>query len=760
MKTDALYNSRITKNYVEYLKTHHPAVDVRALLEYAGMTPYQVEDAGHWFTQNQVDRFHEAITKAIPNPDISREAGRFSALSAAAGDVQQYALSFVNPSIAYRMLSRIFTRASRSCIVSTRSLGRQQIEITVKIRPGVIEKPYQCDNRLGTLEAIGRLFTDKFARIDHEDCIHKGGDVCRYVVSWEISASHLWKQIRNASLLVGAALAGVLFFFMDKTEWVVFTLSAITVVSLLSLGLERVEKTEVETALRKKGERTGELMDRINTSYNNALLVNEIGQATASILSTKDLLRSVMNSMERLLDFDRGMVLLANPECTKLQYADGYGYNSDESWFLQNTSFQLDKPHSRGPFIVSFREQKPFLVDDIEQIRPELSAKSYEYARFMGVKAFACVPILYEGHAEGILAVDNYRSQRTMSQSDLNLLQGIAPQIGVSINRVRDYEKIRESEERFRSLGENAPDIIYTLDSEGTYTYVNPAWEALLGHESGEVIGKSFTDFLREDETSSYSRIFKRIRENGETVKSEMGRMIGRDGTERLFSISACPNVDPSGQLTGIVGTMKDMTALEKSHAMLQAALQSTIKAISDIVESRDPYTAGHQRHVRDLSAAIAEEMGLSDDRIEGLQMAALIHDIGKMQIPAEILSKPGRLSTIEMSLIQTHPDVGFRVLRNIEFHHPVAQIVHQHHERYDGSGYPGSLSGREILLEARILAVADVVEAMMNHRPYRPALGIEKALDEIVTNRGKYYDPEVVDACLRLFREKSFTLR
>ncbi|NPU83793.1 MAG: PAS domain S-box protein [Syntrophaceae bacterium] len=760
MKTDALYNSRITKNYVEYLKKHHPAVDVHALLEYAGMTPYQIEDGGHWFTQNQVDRFHEAITMAIPDPDISREAGRFSALSAAAGDVQQYALSFVNPSIAYRMLSRIFTRASRACLVSTKNLGKQQIEITVRLKPGVIEKPYQCDNRLGTLEAIGRLFTDKFAQIDHDTCVHKGGDACRYVVSWEVSPSHLWKQLRNASLLVGAALAAVLFFFMEETEWVVFTLSAITIVSLLSLGLERVEKTEVETALKKKGERTGELLDRINTSYNNTLLVNEIGQATASILNTKDLLRSVMNSMERLLDFDRGLVLLANPERTRLLYADGYGYNTDESWFLRNTAFHLDKPGSKGPFIVSFKEQKPFLVDNVEQIRPELSAKSYEYARFMGVKAFACVPILYEGRAEGILAVDNFRSQRTMSQSDLNLLQGIAPQIGISINRVRDIEKIRESEERFRTLGENAPDIIYTLDSEGTYTYVNPAWETLLGHKIGEVVGKSFSDFVSTEEVSSYSRIFRRIREKGETVKSEMARIIGRDGSERLFSISACPNADSSGQLTGIVGTMKDMTALEKSHATLQAALQSTIKAISDIVESRDPYTAGHQRHVRELSAAIAEEMGLSDERIQGLQMAALIHDIGKMQIPAEILSKPGRLSAIEMSLIQTHPDVGFRVLRNIEFHHPVAQIVHQHHERFDGSGYPGMLSGNEILLEARILAVADVVEAMMNHRPYRPALGIEKALDEIVANRGTYYDPEVADACLRLFREKSFVLK
>ncbi len=165
----------------------------------------------------------------------------------------------------------------------------------------------------------------------------------------------------------------------------------------------------------------------------------------------------------------------------------------------------------------------------------------------------------------------------------------------------------------------------------------------------------------------------------------------------------------------------------------------------------RDPYTAGHQKRVTDLACAIAEEMSLSKEQIEGLQMAGLIHDVGKILVPAEILSKPGRLTEIDFSMIETHPKVGYDILKTIEFPYPVAQIVIQHHERMDGSGYPAGLTGKEILLEARILAVADVVEAIASHRPYRPALGQDKAIEEISQNRGVLYDPKAVDACLKV---------
>ncbi|MDY6971516.1 MAG: response regulator [Thermodesulfobacteriota bacterium] len=198
-------------------------------------------------------------------------------------------------------------------------------------------------------------------------------------------------------------------------------------------------------------------------------------------------------------------------------------------------------------------------------------------------------------------------------------------------------------------------------------------------------------------------------------------------------------------------------SALQDSMDKLGKALEGSIHAMALTVETRDPYTAGHQQRVANLANAIAREIGLSEERIEGVRMAGLIHDLGKISLPAEILSKPGRITKIEFDLIKTHPKVGYDILKSIEFPWPIAQMVLQHHERMCGSGYPLGLRGKEILLEARILAVADVVEAMASHRPYRPALGIDKALGEISENRTSMYDPEVVDACLNIFRKKSF---
>jgi len=198
---------------------------------------------------------------------------------------------------------------------------------------------------------------------------------------------------------------------------------------------------------------------------------------------------------------------------------------------------------------------------------------------------------------------------------------------------------------------------------------------------------------------------------------------------------------------------------LKKTLNDLQKAMDGIIEAMGMTVEIRDPYTAGHQRRVAEIAQGIAIEMGLSKQQIEGVRMAGVIHDIGKMVVPAEILSKPGKITEHEFGIIKSHPEVGYNILKKIDFPWPIAQIVYQHHERMDDSGYPQGLSGKDILLEARIMAVADVVEAMASHRPYRPALGIDIALEEISKNRGVFYDPEVVDACLRIFKEEKFKL-
>ena len=200
--------------------------------------------------------------------------------------------------------------------------------------------------------------------------------------------------------------------------------------------------------------------------------------------------------------------------------------------------------------------------------------------------------------------------------------------------------------------------------------------------------------------------------------------------------------------------------ALQITLNDLQNAMEGIIQAMAKTVEMRDPYTAGHQRRVSTLACTIAQEMNLSKSRIQGIKMAGNIHDLGKISVPAEVLSKPTRLTEAEFSIIKSHPKTGHDILNGIEFPWPIAQIVYQHHERMDGSGYPQGLSGEEILMESRIMAVADVVEAMASHRPYRPALGIEKALEEISKNKNTLYDADAADACLKLFTEKGFTFQ
>ena len=185
--------------------------------------------------------------------------------------------------------------------------------------------------------------------------------------------------------------------------------------------------------------------------------------------------------------------------------------------------------------------------------------------------------------------------------------------------------------------------------------------------------------------------------------------------------------------------------------------MDAAIDTMSNIIEAKDPYTSNHQHRVCQLAVPLAQELGLSEDKVEGIRIASLIHDIGKIGLPTEILSKPGKLTDIEFSLIKDHSQIGYNILKSIDFSYPIARIVLQHHERLDGSGYPNKLKGDEILLEAKIMGVADVVEAMSSFRPYRPALGIDAALEEIIQNRGILYDQKVVDACLKLFREKGF---
>jgi response regulator RpfG family c-di-GMP phosphodiesterase len=241
---------------------------------------------------------------------------------------------------------------------------------------------------------------------------------------------------------------------------------------------------------------------------------------------------------------------------------------------------------------------------------------------------------------------------------------------------------------------------------------------------------------------------------------------VDSDGTVHFFLISGDPVFDASGAFTGYRGVGTDISdkkraeeQIQRHLAQIEIAFMSTVKVVTTLGEMRDPYTAGHQRRVAEIAVAIGTDFGFDAQRLEGLRVAGFLHDVGKMKIPADILSKPGKLSPAEFQLVQGHAQASYDVLKEVEFPWPVAEVALQHHERVDGSGYPQGLKGDAIRIEARIIAVADVVEAMSSHRPYRPGFGIAAALAEIQRGRGSAYDPAVADTCIKLFREKDYQL-
>jgi len=343
----------------------------------------------------------------------------------------------------------------------------------------------------------------------------------------------------------------------------------------------------------------------------------------------------------------------------------------------------------------------------------------------------------------------------------------------------RDEAAMRTDLAQLRAVFEEAPVVMLLLDRERRIRKANRRAgelggrppQAMAGLRSGEALrclyaledprGCEYGSFC---ENCGLRRVVLNALEKGTRGHAEVKLPLGRDANREAWLLVSAERVNAAGEQMVLL-CLHDVTALRgeqeeftRDFVRLRRALEATIQAMASAVEARDPHTSGHQRRVAKLACAIAEQMGLSEDRIEGIRVAGVIHDLGKIFVRVEVLSKPGRVTEAEFNQLKSHPQVGYDILKEIVFPWPVAEIILQHHERLDGSGYPAGLSGEQILLEARILAVADVVEAMTHHRPHRPAFTIDEALNEISRNSGKLYDKGAAEACIELFRRKGFT--
>jgi len=625
-----LYNSRIIDTYIKLIKRKYGHIDIDDLLNYAGMKPYEVADQGHWFTQTQINLFHERLVQLTRNQDIAREAGRYAASPEAIGVMRQYILGMIGPRKVAEKIAKITRNFTQSTTFEYRSIDSNTVEIIVIPKKGIRERPFQCENRIGYFEAIAIIFNSKRPRIEHPECVFKGDRHCRYIISWEKTRSDLWKKISSVSTLILFLCCSVFLIHDPFSSFKTIIPYSAATSFMLFLISQKIHEKDLKNSLEYQMVSADKLVEQININYNNALVTNEIGQAISRHTTVKDILTSVIKISQNRLDYDRGIIMLADRKKNRLIYRAGFGYGDYHLRLLKQTRFHLDKPDSKGVFVVSFREQKPFLINNISGIKADLSDRSMEFAKILGSQSFICCPIVCEGESIGIFALDNIRSKRVLVQSDVSLMMGISTSIAISI---RNADLLEARSQQFKSF----------------------------------------------------------------------------------------------------------------------------VRVLAASIDARDPLTAGHSEKVTEYAVGICRELGLSNDDTETIRVAALLHDYGKIAIPDSILKKKGLLTKEERITIETHAARTREILEQVNFQGVLSQvpeIAGSHHEKLDGSGYPCGLKGADIPLGARIIAVADIFEAITSKRHYRDPMLLDEAFGvlENECNVSHRLDKTIVEAFRKYF--------
>jgi len=481
-------------------------------------------------------------------------------------------------------------------------------------------------------------------------------------------------------------------------------------------------------------------------------------------------LHEIFNLCSKLSDiheFKKGLLLILDA-AIKLSGMDSGGvYIARENPF----SFDLAVYRNLSPDFVknafSFRESSSN-VKILKKKTPfyacyrDLKIAKNNVKKEEGLKSIAVIPV-FKG--EKLLACLNISSHvlDQVPHNSRRVLETLSMLIGNFINRMSAEKDMSESEQKYKNLLYNLPQKVFYKDKDSVYVAVNPAFAKDCGLAPEDFPGKTDFDFFSRELAEKYRNDDSQVVKKGRIKSFDEKFMSG--GKSFTVHTMKVPLKNAEGKTEGVLGIFWDVSdrvaalrQLQSKDRKLNKAIEGIVTAIAHVVESKDPYTAGHQERVSMLACAIAEKMGLSSKEIEGLKIATAIHDMGKIFVPMDILTKPSRLRDIEFNLIKMHPEEGARILRGIDFPWPIAGIISQHHERMNGKGYPLGLPGKKICIEARIIAVADTVEAMSSHRPYRPAFTLGDALGEIEKNAGVLYDRDVAAICLKLFKGKEFS--
>ncbi len=623
MNRQELYNSRIFETYFKFIHSRYPGIDLHDLAQQSGIRLSEVYDQGHWFTQEQANRFHETAVTMTGCDQIAREAGRFAVSANALGVMRQYILSAVGPRRMFRMIEQLSSKLTRSSTYRCTQVSGNSVEIVVTPHPGVSEEPFQCENRMGFFESGVMIFNYNKPGIKHTECISRGAGACRYEINWDALPSTKWRKLRIHSTWILLLTSLVVCTTSPMTTATALLPISLAILTGLNFLAEHSKKAEIHDSLMQTGGITEKLVDQINVTYNNAMTVKEIGVALKHDSTTDDILKDVSAVLKKRLDFERCAILLVNNDRTQLKFRGGYGYSKMQLKVFASVLFHLNKPNSEDILVRCFRENRSMLINDLDAHQPRLSERSRSVAERLEVKSLICSPICVEGEPIGVLMMDTPRSRRPMAQLDLSMIEGVAPSVGTSLHNVN---LLKEKEDQFETL----------------------------------------------------------------------------------------------------------------------------LKVMSASIDARDSLTRGHSVKVTEYALDICRVMHLDDDFCEAVRVAALLHDYGKLAIPDDILKKPGKLTPSEYEQIKTHAQKTGAILRQINFKTTlsnVPEIAEAHHEKLDGSGYPYGLKGEDIPLGAKIIAVADIFEALTAERHYRTSLPVDTALNMIRKDVNTLYDQQVFEA-------------
>lgn len=483
-----LYNSRIFSIYLEFLEKNYPNIDIGVILDRSNMTVNEIKDPGHWFSQRQANAFNQAAVELTGNPKISQDAGRGFGESDHLGPIRKYALSFVLTS-AFLTIDRHMETISRAVYAETRSLDANRVEISIRPKEGVKEELYQCENRTGIFEAIGKLFSGQNIDIEHPECTHRGDTRCRYIIKYKKNALFYSKRIANALTVSGTLINLFLFFVLPINQWLYGFLSSLAGLMAVFLFVSNLSRKTIMRILEEQGKSARDHIREVFEHYDNTLFIQELSEAGASDIDGDNLLTTMLDIMNKRLYFDFGSILLLDKEDNKLDCVARYGFDDSLHNLIEKTPFPI-KNDSTNPLVKTFINKKPCIYNDIEAL-PEVI---YHAVIKTNLRSFIVLPIVYKENSIGVLAVGNKSKRRVFRQADINLLQGIASQCAINLNNVLSFKTLQERERDHRLILDNFQGVIYRYqnDSDRKIEYLSEGCSRLLGYTPSDLPSFSF----------------------------------------------------------------------------------------------------------------------------------------------------------------------------------------------------------------------------------------------------------------------------